>query len=351
MGKDWKIYEPKRNIKTHEFIHSVKSLVDKFPEASVKISSTKWSKDDVLKLHDLQLIGFDEYDGKIKTKNKQGFLELYKSKELLDFGIFSNCNHHKDDVFGFKIIISSKQEKANLEIALPYSMKAVSIEKTVELLNRLNKHLWLNFRDKEQIKFAVDKLIENLFDDKFHDSEWTFKHSHHIYRRSGATKKIFDNQSEETFRATGIRILFSDNIGKLNNWEEYNGKMFSEILDYFDGEEFELYFNTKKKNLSSRLLDLELTSIELSTVFDISDSIKEERKLDFQFLLEGDKSSLTIEFEPNGSSLSKQFTFYLYRVKNEDLEIRLEVDKYADERFINSLIKFTGIEMEYSHEE
>ncbi len=351
MGVDWKIFKPKEKIKTQEFIHSVKSLVNEFPEASVKLSSTKRSKDEIQKLNRLQLAKIDEYNGTIKTKNKQNFLELFKSKELLDFGIFSNVNHHKDDSLGFQIIKSRNQNKANLEIELPYSKKKTSIEKLTTLLHHLNKDLRLNFRDKEQIEFTVNKLVGNLFDDKFHDSEWTLKHSHHTYKWSGATKKIFENQSEETFRATGISILFPDMIGNLNGWEEYNENMFSQILRYFNDEEFQLYFKTKEEIFSSIILEIGLTSIELSTIFDITQIIKEEKDIDFHFLLKGDKSSLTIEFEPNGNSFNKEFTFYLYRVKNEDLEIRLEIDRYANEKFINSLIKSSGIEMEYSHEE
>jgi len=351
MGRDWKIFKPKGKIKTQEFIRSVKSLVNKFPQASVKLTSTKCSKDEIKRLNRLQLTEFDEYNGTIKTKNNQEFIELFKSKEILDFGIFSNVNHHKDDTLGFRVIKSKSQNKANLEIELPYSKKQVSIEKLTSLLYHLNQDLWLNFRDKEQIEFTVNKLIGNLFDDKFHDSEWTLKHSHHTYNWSGATKKIFENQSEETFRATGIRILFPDMIGKLNGWEEYNEKMFSQILEYFNGEEFKLYFNTKQEELSSILLESELTSIELSTIFDITQIIKEGKEIDFQFLLREDKSSLTIEFEPNDNSDVKEFTFYLYRVKNEELEVRLEIDRHADKNFNNSLIKSSGIEMKFSHEE
>lgn len=104
MGRDWKIFKPKGKIKTQEFIRSVKSLVNKFPQASVKLTSTKCSKDEIKRLNRLQLTEFDEYNGTIKTKNNQEFIELFKSKEILDFGIFSNVNHHKDDTLGFRVI-------------------------------------------------------------------------------------------------------------------------------------------------------------------------------------------------------------------------------------------------------
>lgn len=351
MGVDWKIFKPKRKIQIRDFIDSIKSLLDIFPKASIKLSSAKWSKNEIQKLNSLQLKEFYEYNGTIITTNNREFFDLFKSEGLLDFGIFSTVNSQDDNAFGFRIIKSKNQSKVNLEIELPYSQKSISIQNLIDFLNHLNKHLSFNFRNRQQIEFTVKKLINNLFDDTFYDSEWILKHSNHIYKRSGTTKKLFENLSEETFRATGIRILFPDNLGKISSWQKYRETMFSQILEYFDGEEFKLSFNSQNENLSNSLLNLELTSIELLTTFNITNLIKYRNKIDFQFLLQEDKSSLTIEFEPNKNSSSKKFTFYLYRVNNEDLEVRLEIDKYAEEYFINSLIKDSGIEMIFSHQE
>lgn len=351
MGVDWKIYKPTKNINTSEFIHGVKSLLKKIPESSIKVASTKWSKEEIQKLNQLELKEFEEYNGRIKTSKKDELLKLYLSKDLLDFGIFSTSKHSKDDVFGIRTIKSSNQDKPNLEIALPYSNKERSIHNLIDFLNQLNKTLWLNFRDLEQIKVTVEKLIDNLFDDKFIDSDWRLKHSHHVYNRSGTTKKRFENQLAETFRATGIRIIFPDLIGKFNGWSEYSKNMFSEILDYFEANEFEVYFNTKQEKLSTYLLGLELNSVELASVFDITNLIRKEENLDFQFLLKEDKSSITIEYQPTINTSIKGFTFYLYRIENNEFDLRLEIDKNAGEDFINSLIEWTGMEMEYSHEE
>lgn len=351
MGVDWKIFKPKRKIQIKDFINSIKSLLDVFPKASIKLSSAKWSKNEIQKLNRLQLREFYEYSGTIKTTNNREFFDLFKSEDLLEFGIFSTVNSQYDNALGFRVLKSKNQTKANLEIELPYSQKSTSIQKLTNFLNHLNKHLWLNFRNRQQIEFTVKKLIDNLFDDTFYDSEWILKHSNHTYKRSGTTKKVFENLLEETFRATGIRILFPDNIGKLSGWQKYRETMFFQILEYFDGEEFQLYFNSQNESLSNSLLDLDLTSIELLTTFNITNLIKNKNEIDFQFLLQEDKSSLTIEFEPNKDSSSKEFTFYLYRVNNEELEVRLEIDKYAKEYFINTLIKDSGIEMDFSHQE
>jgi len=351
MGVDWKIYEPVKTIGIKEFLEICKRILIKYPKSRITSNSSKCDIEEFRNVSLLENFKFKEYNGTIKMTSQNEFKDLYLSEGILDFAIFRSSTGSNDNTLGFEIITGKKQEKPNLEILLPYKNKKQSIEELSETLSELNEDLCLNFRDKEQINYTVNKLINNIFDDKFYDSHWTLKHSHHFYSSSGATKKIFEDNTQETFRSTGIRIIFPEIIGNLVGWKESHLKLINSVLKRFGKSQLEVYFNTSFKDFSKVLTNSSLNEIKINTTFDITDHINEIKIETLEFLFSEDKSGFRIENTKQESEDDKSFSFDLYRIKNDDFEIRLEIDINANEEEIESLIKVMGIELKYTHSE
>ena len=328
MGTDWKIYEPAKTIGIVEFVEISKRILKRYPKCKITSNSTKYDVEEFRKItNSLKKIKLKEYNGTIKMTNQNEFNDLYLSEGILDFALFKNSNGSDDNTLGFKIIKGKNQDKPNLEILLPYKNKLQSIEKLSNVLSSLNEGLCLNFRDKEQINYTVSKLINNIFDDKFYDSSWTLKHSHHIYNSSGATKKLYESNSQETFRSTGIRILFPDIIGKLSGWQESHSNLISSIIKYFGKSQLEVYFSTTSEEFKEVIENSNLNEIEISSNFDITAEIDKITIETLEFLFSEDKSGFRIENEKEDIEDDKSFSFDLYRIENDEFEIRMEIDK------------------------
>lgn len=352
MGTDWKIYEPVKTIGIVEFVEISKRILTRYPKCKIMSNSTKYDVEEFRKItNSLKSFKLKEYSGTIKMTDQNEFNDLYLSEGILDFALFRNSNGSDDNTLGFEIIKGKNQEKPNLEILLPYKNKQQSIEELSDTLSSLNEGLCLNFRDKEQINYTVSKLINNIFDDKFYDSHWRLKHSHHIYNSSGATKKLFERNNHETFRSTGIRILFPDIIGKLSGWQESHTNLINSIMEYFGKTELEVYFSTTSKELTKVIENSDLNEIEISSTFDITAQIDEITFETLEFLFSEDKSGFRIENEKEDVEDDKSFSFDLYRIKNDEFEIRMEIDKNASEEEIESLINVMDIKLKYTHSE
>ncbi len=347
MHTNWKVYAPDKEIKAQEFVHSIQQLLNVYSDAFVQLVSTKNTLTDIQKLNALNLEDFENFTGTISLQDASEYLNLLSSDHLLDNSALSNKNHTSPDEFGFSIIKKSYSKQLSLEIHLPFANRSKSTEKLLEILLALNGAINLQFVNEEHIKTTASKLIDNLFDDKYKDGQWSWTNGDHLYKASNKKKGQFEDNNETTYRATGISVSL---MGSSVNTEDYNNNLVSTLIEIFAKDELVLTFDTNKKELLPFLMGEDIDSIALSTVFDITNLLSNKSDIDFGFLLSEQGSSLAIELEPALNSKAKEFLYRLNRSSEDSFEIKLEVDKEADEDFIRLFEGASGVEMNYSHD-
>ena len=94
---------------------------------------------------------------------------------------------------------------------------------------------------------------------------------------------------------------------------------------------------------------MDINDLEIMTTYDITDQILNNKTLDLEFMFKNDKSGFRIENEQYDQSDNKSFSFDLYKIKDDEFEIRLEVDKNANRNEISDIIKIMQLEMKYTH--
>jgi len=351
LGTSSKIYKPAETPGSFTLFQRFMALRNKYKNTSVYANCTKTDIEEVKSLIIKYNNDCTELTGTIKSKFDSKFQNLFQNIILIEFGILKVKAHSNGLNFGAEIITHRDNEIIDLNIHLPYLSKTQTKESLVDFLESANEPLCLHFRDRSQIENTIEKLIYNTFDDEFMDSSWTLKHSNFTYKIGGLTKNKFEGKNVETFRPTSIRLKPSEGFGKLIGWKNHKTSTVEFIANYFQDELFSLYFTSKNLESLREISKINTSFTELAIKINLDQSSINQTKEDIEYLMIGKNSSIEVEHEKIEVDDDPSFNAYIFKDRNAEFETRMYIDKFADENWINKLIKEVGDEFKYSHDE
>lgn len=349
MGTNWKIYYNKNQVSLQSWgeiiLRFTKMIKSAMYFGIAKIHSVEELKELTSEYNDQ----FNEIDSNFEITNSNETLQLFSQPELYQFGIFKNFCSHKGDVIGMSIIRSNNNPKSSLQIHLPYLSKRKSITELIELIQKMNEPLMLNFRDDKQISEKITQLINVTFDDSYIDTKWTMKHSHYSYRVSSSKKSNYEGKQEKTFRPMSFQIELPDFLFGQRDDFDYNQLLIGALVATSKTKTTQVHSTTKNSTLAAVLVNKSWSIHDATVKINWTELIDIIDDKAIQRILKNEQSYIRIE--NNGSQEIEYFCCDYRMPNNLETEIRLEIDKRAEDDFKSNLFEIINEPLKYEGEE
>ena len=353
MGTDWKIYKPNKKVNLNDLKISLNKIANLHCDDEQIVCINSQTIESAKQIINLPNLSLEKLGLRYLLKSQKELVKLCTdNRDAYKFFWIGNENvHAKSDRIKFQLTYNLNFDKLELLINIPYHNKSESIIQSINLIKHINEPLDLHFRNHQEIEKDITNFIELNIDNNFYDNEWTLKHSHYVFKASGARKQIYEDNKTETFRLTGFRIIFPEHFIKMTGFKKYGQNILNSFLDYYHDSTLELFMYGNNVEIIDNLSKYkpEKTENKLELLFrdNTIDEILKNPKLFF----DGKMNDFRLHKMKFKNSEENYFNVNLYGQNIEELKLDVEIDKKANDEYINRVLSLFSVQLDYKYEE